>query len=77
MNNRMKEAAKFLCGWEAFHAAFHAYFLVSDTHLTVLGITLTPTLNLVALVTAGVLSIALGIYGWRTGSPIQDRPVLE
>lgn len=65
MNNRKKEIAKFFSGWEACHTVFHAYFLASGTPLTVAGVSLTPTLNMVAVVIGGLVAFALGIYGWR------------
>lgn len=64
--NLKKEFAKFLCGGEAFHAVTHLYLLISGTELTVLGITTTPTLNLVSAIVAVGIAMALGLYGWRT-----------
>jgi len=65
MNNRKKEIAKFLCGGEAFHAVTHAYLLFSGTQLTVIGITTTPTLNVVSVLLSTAIAVALGIYAWR------------
>ncbi len=65
MNYPKKEVAKFLCGGETFHAVTHAYLLQSGTQLTVLGITTTPSLNIVSIVVASAVALALGIYAWR------------
>ena len=65
MTNRKKEFAKFLCGGETFHAVTHAYLLFSGTQLTVLGITTTPTLNLVSVLISIAIAVALGLYAWR------------
>lgn len=73
MNNRKKEIAKFLCGAEAFHALIHAYLLVSGTQLTAIGITTTPTLNVVSVLVNAGLAFALGIYAWRQPQPQPPR----
>lgn len=72
MTNRKKEIAKFLCGGEAFHAVTHAYLLVSGTQLTVLGITTTPTLNAMSVLVNTAITLALGIYAWRSQPPSQS-----
>lgn len=69
MNNRKKEIAKFFCGAEAFHAFVHAYLLLSGTQLTLMGITTTPTLNVVSILVNGGFALALGIYAWRPHPP--------
>ncbi len=65
MTNWKKEFAKYLCGGEAFHAVTHAYLWFSGTELTVLGLTTTPTLNLVSVTIATIVAVALGLYAWR------------
>lgn len=62
---KWKEIAKFACGAEAFHTLVHAYFWFSGTSLTVFGITQTPTVNLLGFIANAVVSLILGIYGWR------------
>lgn len=37
--NRPKEIAKFFCGFEAFHAIFHAYLWFSGTEFSAFGVT--------------------------------------
>lgn len=64
MTNRKKEIAKFLCGAEAFHAVVHAALLLSGTTITVFGIVLLPTWNIVPLTVTVLLTLALGSYGW-------------
>jgi hypothetical protein len=34
--------------------------------LTVLGITQTPTVNIVGAIVNAIVSLVLGIYGWRS-----------
>ena len=63
--DRLREIAKFACGWEAFHAAMHAYFWVSGTQLTAFGITLTAQLNIFGAILGTAISVTLGIYAWR------------
>lgn len=72
MRNRKKEFAKFLCGGEAFHAIFHVYLLLSGTELTVLGITTTPSSNIVSVAINAGISLALGLYAWRQSPPPGD-----
>lgn len=66
MTNRKKEIAKFFCGFEAFHTLFHAYLWLSGTTLTALGITATPTWNIMGVLFNGAISVVLGIYAWRS-----------
>lgn len=66
---RLKEMAKFACGWEAFHAVFHAYFWVSGFSLTLFGFTATPTVSLFAAALAAVNSALLGLYAWGGSTP--------
>lgn len=61
----LKEVAKFACGWEAFHAAVHAYFWYSGLTLTLLGFTATSAVSLYAALLAAALSVLLGVYAWR------------
>lgn len=65
MSTSRKEIAKFACGFETFHALFHAYLLLSRTPFRLLGIEATPTLNVVGLVLNMVVAIALGVFAWR------------
>ena len=65
MINRKREIAKFVCGAEAFHAFVHAYLWLSGTTLMVFGITATSIWNIVGVVVNAIVSVALGIYGWR------------
>lgn len=62
---RRIEIAKFLCGFEAFHALFHAYLWLSGTPLAALGVTATPMSNAIGTLLNGVVAIALGVYAWR------------
>ncbi|MBK6587782.1 MAG: hypothetical protein IPG22_05630 [Acidobacteria bacterium] len=64
MASRKKEIAKFFCGFEAFHALFHATLLLSGTTITVFGIPLAPTWNIVPLTVNVLLTIALANYAW-------------
>ena len=65
---RLKEFAKFACGFEAFHAAAHAYFYLSKTAVTMFGITATPTLSFAAALFNAVVCIVLGVYAWGSRS---------
>lgn len=65
MNTQKKEIAKFFCGAEAFHAVIHVYLLLSGTQLTVMGISTTPTLNILSIFVTSAITLALGIYAWR------------
>lgn len=69
MTDRKKEIAKFACGAEAAHAAFHAVLLFTGTPLTVLGITANPAWNVSGFLINGVISAALGVYAWRRPAP--------
>lgn len=62
--SRLKEVAKFACGWEAFHTTLHAYLWFSGTTLTVLGITTTPTLNILSVIVNAAIALLLGVYAW-------------
>lgn len=63
--NRLKEIAKFFSGAEAFHAIVHAYFGMTDMNLTLLGFSLSPDSSLIAAGFNIVISILLGLYGWK------------
>lgn len=63
--NAWKEIAKFVCGWEAFHALLHVFLLMSGDTLTVFGITTTPTLDIVGVIICGSISLILGLYAWE------------
>lgn len=65
MKSSPKEIAKFVCGFEAFHASVHAYFWCSGTTLRVLGVDESPTWHKRAAVGNALVSIALGLYAWR------------
>lgn len=67
MTNRKKEIAKFFCGFEAFHTLFHAYLWLSGTVFTAFGITATPPWNIAGIAINGAISLALGLYGWKSG----------
>lgn len=70
--DRLREVAKFACGAVAFHALVHAYLWLSDTNLTVLGITQSPTWNLTAAIVSLLVSLALGSYAWgKTGHRVR------
>lgn len=64
-----QEIAKFFCGFEAFHAIFHAYLWLSGTPFTAFGITATPVSNAAGTVLNGVIAVALGVYGWQVIGP--------
>ena len=66
MTNRKKEIAKFFCGFEGFHALFHAHLWVSGTEFTAFGITATPAWNVMGVLLNGAISVGLGIYAWRS-----------
>lgn len=65
MRMHTKELAKFFSGFEAFHAIFHAYLLVSGTPFSAFGIDATAGLSTVGVVLNAAFSILLGVYGWR------------
>mgnify|MGYP000651521494 CR=1 FL=1 len=64
--DRLREVAKFVCGFEAFHTVFHGYLWLTGTTMTVLGITLTPSMNMLGAILNGAISVILGIYAWRS-----------
>ena len=61
----LQEVAKFASGAVAFHAVVHTVLLFSGINLTILGITQTPALHIVAIVLSALISFALAMYGWR------------
>jgi hypothetical protein len=61
----VKELAKFFCGWEACHGAFHAYFWAAGIEFTALGMHFTTGRNAVTALVDIVIAVALGIYAWR------------
>lgn len=63
--SQLKEIAKFFCGFEAFHAVFHAYLWLSGTTFTAFGITAAPTHNIVGVILNAIIALVLGLYGWR------------
>ena len=62
--NYLREVAKFVCGFEAFHAVFHGYLWLTGGALTIFGITLTPSMSMLVAILHGVISIILGTYAW-------------
>jgi hypothetical protein len=68
---RLKEVAKFFCGFEAFHAVAHTYFWSTGMTLTFVGITATPTVSLVGAVLNAAIALLLGAYAW--GRPAAVR----
>jgi hypothetical protein len=62
--SRLKEIAKFACGWEAFHAVTHLYYWSENMTVGILGITVTPTVSLGGAVVNAVIALALGLYAW-------------
>lgn len=69
MNNRRREIAKFVCGFETFHTLVHAYLWLTGTTLTFLGFAFNPASSIIGTVVNAVIAIWLGMYGWRTGRP--------
>lgn len=65
MSRRSKEIAKFFCGFEAFHAVFHAYLWLSGTTFTAFGITATRGWSLTGIAVNGLIALVLGLYAWR------------
>lgn len=65
-----REIAKFMCGFESFHALFHSYLFFTGTPFSLLGIVATPTINLSATVLSLVIAAALGLYAWKRPTPI-------
>lgn len=68
-----REIAKFLCGFETFHALFHSYLFFTGTPFSQFGIVATPTINLSATVLNLVIALALGLYAWKRPAPMQRR----
>lgn len=68
--SRLREVAKFACGWEAFHAVAHMYFWSSGITLTFLGITMTPTVSLVGAALSAVIALLLGAYAWGRAATV-------
>lgn len=69
---RLKEIAKFASGAAAFHAFTHTYFWFSGTTLTVLGITATPTLNIIGAIVNATISLLPGGYAWGNRQRAQE-----
>ncbi|WP_068878918.1 MULTISPECIES: hypothetical protein [unclassified Phenylobacterium] len=59
-----KEIAKFFSGFEAFHAAFHAYLWTSGTAITLFGLTFTPAWHMAGGPLNALIALALGYYAW-------------
>lgn len=62
--NRNKEVAKFLCGFEAYHALLHAFLWYSGTTLSAFGVKEGPKWHRAAAIGNAVASLALGWYAW-------------
>lgn len=60
-----KEIAKFLCGFEAFPALFHASLWISGSTFVAFGFSTTPGLNVFSLLLSGVIALWLDWFGWR------------
>lgn len=58
------DAAKFFCGFETFHTLLHGYLWLSDTSITFLGITATPTWSMVSVFINAAITIVLAVYAW-------------
>lgn len=70
----LRELAKFGCGVAAMEAVIHASLLANGLTITVFGITLTRTINVVQTILPALVALALGIYAWRAN--IDSRPPL-
>lgn len=68
-----KEIAKFLCGLTAWEAIVHlSFWLSGNLPITILGITITPTINTIQIIIPAIVSLSLGYYAWgRTNSKKQ------
>jgi len=66
----LKEVAKFLCGFETFHAILHLYLACTGSVLTIFGFSLTTPINSVSAVINTAVAIFLAIYAWK---PITAR----
>jgi len=69
-----REVAKFACGAEAFHAFVHGLLWVSGTHLTVFGITQTPTWHGLGVGANTAIALLLGLYAWGSRRPQALEP---
>ncbi len=61
----MREFAKFLCGFETYHALFHAYLFITGAPFSHFGIVSTPMISLGAACMNLAFAIGLGAYAWR------------
>jgi len=60
-----KEIAKFFSGVTAWESVAHAYFLLSGSPtITILGVTLTPTVNIIQVIVPAIASVLLAYYAW-------------
>lgn len=64
----LRETAKFICGFEAFHALMHGYLAASGATINLFGITATPAISSMSAVVNGIVAVAVGIYAWRSPS---------
>lgn len=71
--SRWKEIAKFLCGFEAFHALLHAYLWASAIKLTIGGMELAPSVNAIGFALNAIFALLLGVWAWRSRKP-SSRP---
>ena len=65
----LRELAKFGCGVAAMEAVVHASLLANGLTITMFGITLTGTINVVQTILPALVALALGIYAWRGREP--------
>ena len=66
MSTPGKEIAKFVCGFETFHALMHTYLWSSGTVITLLGFEFGPAWNIAGVIINGLIALWLGTYAWRT-----------
>lgn len=63
--SRGREIAKFFCGFEAFHALFHAYLWRSGSTFSAFGVSASASWNACAFAVHVLVAAALGWFGWR------------
>ncbi len=68
-----KELAKFAAGACTWEAALHATLLATRSSPTILGLTLTPRINLIQLVAAGLSALVFAWYGWRRPALVKAK----
>jgi hypothetical protein len=61
----LKELAKFFSGITAWESIAHLFFLLSSSPpITIIGITLTPTINIIQVIVPAIVSVILAYYAW-------------